>query len=303
MEKAINTNNTNNNCSSNYSNLLVNNNFVPITKTRPPFIKIEELDSETENSDKIFCTTEIDTFDILLYEKIVKVKTSKENKFLIERENNMRSFRYKNSKLLYDLDYDQTFRVEKNDVLSNRKPFMSVPGMGNMTLRSKFKMQLTKKSKVGVNKKGGTNKLDITLNDAHSNYSNLFGGNFRPSDKENRFFESVIRKSAISFQPTHMVKTEISKNLVSVNLKHLDKDNNNMKKVNDTLFNSIHINPQYRKSDKANTRPDFVNDLFNKYDYQDLDPWERKVQNRTKDKSLCVSVIQNIYYKLSNLFN
>ena len=74
---------------------------------------------------------------------------------------------------------------------------------------------------------------------------------------------------------------------------------NNFLKVNDSLYNSFQdvIKPQHGFP----SRPLFVEELFRKYDYQNLDPW-KKVQNRTKEKSLCLSVIKDVYNKIVSYF-
>ena len=51
-----------------------------------------------------------------------------------------------------------------------------------------------------------------------------------------------------------------------------------------------------------NSRPSYVDELFKKYDYEALDPW-KKVQNRTKNKVVCLSVIKEVYNKICNWVN
>ncbi len=75
---------------------------------------------------------------------------------------------------------------------------------------------------------------------------------------------------------------------------------NKLLKVNDSLYNSYQDNLKPKMGMPA--RPLYVEELFRKYDYQNLDPW-KKVQNRTKDKSLCLSVIKDVYNKITSMFN
>jgi hypothetical protein len=139
--------------------------------------------------------------------------------------------------------------------------------------------------------------------ECQSQNPSIIGNDIAASDKENKFFEGVFKKKGVSFQPTHMVKTEILKNRVSVKIRDLEENLptvNNLKLLDDTLYNTYQN--RLKSKTPSNSRPAFVDELFRKYDYQDLDPW-KKVQNRTKDKSLCLSVIKDIYNKITNIFN
>ena len=53
--------------------LFANNHYKVDTSTRPPFVKIEELNSELSAEYKFYITNR-DNFDSILYEKCLKIK-------------------------------------------------------------------------------------------------------------------------------------------------------------------------------------------------------------------------------------
>ena len=218
------------------------NSFMPNNVTRPPFVKIElNLDSSQE---KIFYSTEVDNFDSILYEKCLK----SQNKPMKEKSktDSVPVFKYANSQVLYDLDYDSIHHVEKFDILSNRKPFASVPGMGNFTLRSKYKLQMAKTYR-NERRKDLKSNFEFLMNDDHSqnqnsskrkslskrrknsptssnnnedgiNSSLSLYDKVVPGEKEQMFFESALIRRGM-FKPTHGMKTELSHSRVSVDIK------------------------------------------------------------------------------------
>ena len=52
-----------------------------------------------------------------------------------------------------------------------------------------------------------------------------------------------------------------------------------------------------------NTRPPFLDKLFKKYNYEDIEYPDKKIQNKTKVKALNLGVIREIYSKLCNWIN
>lgn len=52
------------------------------------------------------------------------------------------------------------------------------------------------------------------------------------------------------------------------------------------------------KKTKISNRPSYVDDLFKKYDYEDIQP--KSIQTMTKNTVLCFSVIKEIYFKITN---
>jgi hypothetical protein len=202
--------------------LFINNHFVPMNGGRPHQVKIEEMNCESEE-EKIFYSTNVDSFDSLLFEKCLKLKN---NKTTVEK-NFLFPFKYRTSQNLHALHYENNLNIETFDNLSNRKPIVSVPSMGNMTLRSKYKLQLAKIYRNEKKKKKIENKIEILINEdtpdknAISRDSKSIFNGLSVNEKEKKFFENALAKRG-SFLPTHTAKTsEISKNRISVNIKEI----------------------------------------------------------------------------------
>jgi hypothetical protein len=266
--------------------MFINNSFSPFTSCRPPFMKI---DSEYKDEEEdVYYTTQVDPFDLDLYQIYLKSnsisnlseRSSKEiNKFL-------------HSENLHYLIYPENINIETFDNLSNRKPFTSYQPLSKINLKTKYKFQL---NKIYKNGKQSFSKTKEFLIDEDPKLVNKTPNSLdlKQSDKEKSFFDRARVKNG-TFQPTHY-KSSLKKGVL--NLKFEDNVKEIMQ-VEDSMFNSCH--DVYLQ--KNPTRPQFVEDLFKKYDYQDLDPW-KKVQNRTKDKSLCLSVLQDVYNKIKNIFS
>jgi hypothetical protein len=270
--------------------MFINNNFSPFTSCRPPFMKI---DSEVkDDEEEAYYTTDIDSFDLNLYQ--MNLKSNSVGSFS-ERNCSKEIYKFLHSENLHHLIYNENINVETFDNLSNRKPFASTQPLSKINLKTKYKFQL---NKIYKNGKGSYTKTKEILIDEdprllNKSRNSIISNDFKQSEKEKSFFDRARVKNT-SFQPTHY-KSSLKKGVL--NLKFEDNVKEIMQ-VDDSIFNSCH--DVYLQ--KNPSRPQFVEDLFKKYDYQDLDPW-KKVQNRTKDKSLCLSVIQDIYNKIKNIFS
>jgi Icc-related predicted phosphoesterase len=211
--------------------LFINNHFVPLSNGRPHQVKIEEMDADSAQ-EKIFYSTTVDSFDSVLYEKCLKLKN---NKNTTEKNYDM-IFKFSTSQNLHALIYHENLGVENFDSLSNRKPFVSVPSMGNMTLRSKYKLQLAKIYRNDRKKYEKKNFVEIMLNDDvpdknQTRDSKSIFNDFHTNEKEKKFFESALVRRG-TFHPTHTAKTsEISKNRISVNLKEIVNKENKKKYI------------------------------------------------------------------------
>jgi hypothetical protein len=279
-----------------FYNIFTNNSYVPITTSRPPNIKIEEINPHLNQRNIV---TEVDIFDQQLYEKCLKLKNIKTP---IDKEIRTTTFKYTlNQNLYFEKNYELKF-----DNLSGIKPIYSKPSLGNI-LRSKYKLKL---AKIYKTEKLSASK-DIEVFD--DNYKNVNKIKYKKrtsstisdngviyEQNKKKIDDAVLKMTKKnSFYPTHSVMTsEISKNRVSVNLKDLNSELT--KKPQDSIYNSNFSSMKNLKS--KSSRPAFVNELFKKYDYENLEPW-KKVQNRTKDKSLCLSVIKDIYNKITSIFD
>lgn len=207
--------------------LFVNNHFVPPGKLHQ--VKIEEMQTD-QAEQKIFYSTSVDTFDSNLYEKCLKLKN---NRNTAEKKYEM-IFKFSTSQNLHTLIYNENIGVEDFDSLSNRKPFVSVPSMGNMTLRSKYKLQLAKIYRNDRKKYEKKNFVEIMLNDdvpqknqtrdtRETRDSKSILNDFHTNEKEKKFFESALIRRK-TFHPTHTAKpSEISRNRISVNLNEIVK--------------------------------------------------------------------------------
>ena len=68
-------------------------------------------------------------------------------------------------------------------------------------------------------------------------------------------------------------------------------------KFDDSVYQSEKITTVIKSE-----RPSFVDDLFRKYGYEELDPW-KKAQKKTKNNNLCLFEIKSIYNKICSLFS
>jgi hypothetical protein len=201
--------------------LFINNHFVPLSNGKLHQVKIEEMDAISAE-EKIFYSTNVDSFDSNLYEKCLKLKN---NKNTTEKKYEM-IFKYSTNQNLHTLIYQESIGVEDFDNLSNRKPYVSVPSMGNMTLRSKYKLQLAKIYRNDRKKYEKKNFVEIMLNDDvpeknQTRDSKSIFNDFHTNEKEKKFFESALVRRG-TFHPTHTAKpSEISKNRISVNLNEI----------------------------------------------------------------------------------
>jgi hypothetical protein len=59
----------------------------------------------------------------------------------------------------------------------------------------------------------------------------------------------------------------------------------------------------YNNITNRNLRPQFLDKLFKKYNYEDIEYPDKKIQNNTKVKALNLGVIRDLYSKLCNWIN
>lgn len=265
--------------------MFINNNYVAYTSTRPPYVKLDN--NFIENDEKIY-TTSVDQFDEDLYQTNLK---SQNLNLYVERNYEIEVFKFKHSENLHYLIYPENISVEMFDCLSNRKPFTSTQPLGKINFKTKFKLQLNKIYK-NNNGKGIKTEYIIDEETKITKNQSMYSLDIEDNEKEKNFFNNARMKN--TYKPTTHLKQTVRKGVV--NLK-FEGNLRQIMQVEDSVFHSC--NDVYLQ--KNSSRPQFVEDLFNKYDYQDIDPW-KKVQNRTKDKSLCLSVIQDVYNKIKNFF-
>lgn len=56
-----------------------------------------------------------------------------------------------------------------------------------------------------------------------------------------------------------------------------------------------------KKSSNRGARPQYIDELFKKYDYKEIKP--RNIQSMTRNKTICLSVIKEVYNKICNWVN
>jgi hypothetical protein len=208
-----------------------------------------------------------------------------------------------------------------NIVITN-KTYKSIPN-DTMNMKIQYKKKLTNIYKGGVGKK---NLFQLTLlneETAHSpgrrsRKNSVYNFEYSTNENEKKFFEKARLKDLKDKEKSDKKMMKLSKDgsksannsafkptlnmfmkdtqLIRSVPKEINVLNTSAKlKLNDSLFNSAQNIFQI----KQQSRPRFVDELFRKYDYEEIDPW-KKIQNRTKNKSLCLSVIKDIYNKLTS---
>lgn len=269
-------------------------------------IKIRIDDAEND-PDKIDFTTTVDNFDDKLYADTIQGK-SKFDLFQKESVNKclfMQPVRYRESVNLYK------FMLKDKETIYNYI-FKSNSSIDPLFLKGGFKKKLSrifkntqyKKSRVKVEhyynsndvsskrRISSTNKVmkiknkDFIIGDYDSHESNLIPkSKDENKNKSNNNTSINVSKSSI----TKKVEKQVTETINNINL------TKELKLPEDSII-SYTSNKTKIKSNFD--RPEFVERLFETYNYNDFESLI-KIQNHNKNKNLCISVIQDIYNKIT----
>ena len=282
-------------------------------------IRIDEGDYDIDKKD--FLTT-IDNFDIKLYSDLIQGKSQfdifqrepikiKDNiSSTINSITNQNTVRFKESNHIYKI------LLKEKETISNYL-FQSSVAIDPLFLKGGYKKKLTKMHKNTNFQKNGIHfeqlfnsndisnkrKVNITTKVVPMKQENL--GIFEKYETEDNPIipkkNEITNKSNTNYKPAYtstlnifnskFAKRESQPIDFNVNDLNISKEFN---KLNDSVFSNRSKIIQKNK----HNRPDFVEKLFDAYDYSDLDPWN-KIQNHTKNKNLCLSVINDIYFKIT----
>jgi hypothetical protein len=277
---------------------------------KPNLKKIRIDDYDNDNDVKNFLTT-IDIFDAKLYSETIQGKTKFETfqKDTIKKDSMNSIFnliRFKESINIFKLF------VKEKDTISNYL-FQSGVAIDPLALKGGFKKKLSRIHK-NANWKKKTNKYeqcynsnDVVLKRRVSNVPKIVPQqtknlgifeNYETNDNPTKKKESSVNKSN-SYKPPYTStlnifntqKKDILVNDFNIPDLNISKD---FKLPDDSVFSN---RSRIVQKNRFN-RPEFVEKLFENYDYNDLDPWNR-IQNHTKNKNLCLSVIKDLYNKIT----
>lgn len=277
-------------------------------------IRIDDGDYDTDKKD--FLTT-IDTFDLKLYSDSIQGKSQFD---IFQREpikkqftpttviiSNANTVRYKESNHLYKI------LIKEKETISNYL-FQSTVAIDPLFLKGGFKKKLTRIHKKTNFKKNVANLEQLfNSNDLSQKRRVNITPKLVPIKPQNLgIFENYetdnpIKKKDIQTISNTVYKPPYTSTLNIFSSKFLKKDSQpidfnvndlNFSKEFNKLNDSVYSNRSKIIQKNKHNRPDFVEKLFDAYDYRDLDPWN-KIQNHTKNKNLCLSVINDIYNKIT----
>lgn len=280
---------------------------------RQNVFKIRMDESDYDQDKKDFLST-IDIFDNKLYIDSIQGKSKFDifQKEKIVKENlPTNSIRFKESNQFYKI------LLKEKETISNYL-FQSSIGLDQLSLKGGYKKKLTKIYKKVNVKKAVTyfeeffnaNEFLIKKKPNSSQKSNPFNKNlgiFENYETQDQNLQNISKKNEAikinsSYKPPYtstlnifgnkLPKKEVLVNEFINSEFNISKD---FKNPDDSVFSN---RSRIVLKNKFN-RPAFVEKLFESYDYNDLDPW-KKVQNNTKNKNLCLSVIKDIYNKIIN---
>jgi hypothetical protein len=267
-------------------------------------IRIDESNYDPDN--KEFSTT-VDTFDDEMYENYIKGLTyldmyDDEPLISFPSRNIVPFVRFKESVFLH-----KTI-IKEVDIIHNRL-FKSKVELDPSFLQTGFRKKLSKTYKNAQIKR---NRVRIE----HNFSSNDISKKRRISSSKKSF--KLKKEFVVGDFDSHDDKILPKSNdasKIKINTSLTSSKNSSMKKVEKPLIeesnNPLNVSKEFKlpedsiisntnksKIKQRSNRPDFVERLFENYDYNSFDP-SNKIVNYDKNKNLCFSVIQDIYNKIT----
>jgi hypothetical protein len=278
-----------------YYNYCTNSN-----KSKPILIKSDEFDKRN----KVISQSEVDDFDNDLFEQHFKQKlhlfTSDNSshydqlqklnfsQVLYKKTNDFDNITGKsfNSKLCFE-DKDAwlrlPFKTNLRNIYRNNKPLARFTDEIDVNAEN---FVMTKSKRTSKKPPESPSKLSI--------------GAYLSTENEKNIIEMQLlsqrKKGSNGFKPSITLFTkdiELLKNAPYTPTK-LDAT---MKSNNDSKFIPF---MDLDRSMIGSSRPAFVNKLFKKYDYEELELPGKEVQNRTKEKAFNLAIIKDLYNKITN---
>jgi hypothetical protein len=254
-------------------------------------IKIEEFDN---TASKYLCN--YDTFDNFIYENVYK-----NNLNLINTNNSgIQTFKFIESQLLYS-------NFNEYDSISNRK-FKSKECL-NKQIESQLAQPYKKQLRSIPHPKKmefETHFIDIIL----MNISNITNHENTPLKDIEELSESDIEKSLIDLQSKksrRSTKLKAGGLRSSLNIYSKNPHNRNESRISNLDEPEFNNHEEFKYPEKMKdfkrNRPAFVENLFKKYNYEDLKYKEDKQHNNTKVKVLNLGVIKDVYSMICNWIN
>ena len=219
----------------------------------------------------------------------------------------MNIVRYKESNHLYKI------LLKEKETISNYL-FQSCVALDPLFLKGGYKKKLTRIYKNTNKKKNGIHFEQTYNSNDVSNKRRVISKN--KIEKKESINLGIFENYESNDNPNNISKkNDKSNNYKPPYTSTLNIFNSKIQKkdilVNDFNIPDLNISKEFKLPDDSVfsnrsrivqknrfNRPDFVEKLFEAYDYSDLDPWN-KIQNHTKNKNLCLTVIKDIYNKIT----
>lgn len=280
-----------------------------VTKPNARKIRIDDYDDPDV---KNFLTT-IDAFDTKIYENSIQGKT----KFAIYQKESLKkeapplafSVRFKEGIGIF-----KTVHREKEHLSTNL--FTSMVVIDPLALKGGFKKKLSRNNKQ-TNWQKKENKYEQTYSSNDVALKRRVSANVKllNNSKNLGIFENYEtndnpngpKKVDTSLSKNQTYKPAYTSTLNLLNNKFQKKD----VLLNDFNIPDLNISKEFKIPDDSVfsnrsrivqrnrfNRPDWVEKLYDNYGYSDLDPWN-KIQNHTKNKNLCLTVLKDIYNKIT----
>jgi hypothetical protein len=190
----------------------------------------------------------------------------------------------------YDVMSGKVFKSKP--CFEDRDAFLKLPFKSNLRNIRKFNKQQTKFSDVIMD----------DMNCHRSPYKKLSIERYESNENEKSLIALQLKKKSTrdsgGFMPSITAFTkeiEFIKNEPKYTNSKLDITIKSLN--NDSRFLPV---LELDRSAIGSSRPAFVERLFKKYDYEELELPGRKVQNRTKEKAFNLALIKDLYNKLTN---
>jgi hypothetical protein len=267
-------------------------------------IRIDESDYDPENKEFL---TDVDPFDEEMYENYIKGLTyldMYDDKPLIQSpySNIVQFVRFKESVFLHI-----TF-IKEVDIMHNRL-FKSTVEIESSLPQKDFRKNLSRIYKIGQIKRS---RVRIELNFSSNDLSKKrrISSNKKNIKLKKEFVVGDFDSHDNSFFPKNKdaSKLKINTSLTSSKNSTLKKDSKPLIEESNNPLNvskefklpedSIISNTNKSKIKHKSNRPEFVERLFESYDYNSFEA-SNKIPNNDKNKKLCFSVIQDIYNKIT----
>jgi hypothetical protein len=258
---------------------------VNVKKSKPPILIRIEDNKDFKN---LYNTYNIDLFDTDLFELKKKLKLKITENILREQDKLIQSQVFYENTDYFDNISNKTFRSKL--CFDDRDSWLKIPYKQNLRNIYNNPRKKNKNFEIDIdttaNFKNQIKKLSIDQYTSNDNEKSLIALQL---DKKKS------KKESVGFNPTLSAYTKQIE-LIRTSPRYKDNPKLDITSHNDSKFLPVF---ELDRSMIGSSRPAFVDKLFKRYDYEELELKGKKVQNRTKEKAFNLALIKDLYIKLT----